>query len=193
VDPRARDGHHYGEHRIFQGKGTPFEESVRVPLVIRGPGVVKDRVLSQLATNADLLPTILDLVGGTPGERVDGRSLEPLFGPAAGEVPWRNALALESRHAERNQAVPAFGAIRTRRYKWIEYESGGRALYDLANDPYEMTNTHGEANAATAKALSAWLRDLLGCSGAACRRVEDESLDARSIHDAESLDSPSLE
>jgi arylsulfatase A-like enzyme len=90
------NGHHYGEHRIFSGKGTPFEESVRVPLVIRGPGVVKDRVLSQLATNADLLPTVLDLVGGKLGDRVDGRSLMPLFGPRAADVPWRNALVLES-------------------------------------------------------------------------------------------------
>jgi arylsulfatase A-like enzyme len=173
------NGYHFGEHRIPIGKGTPFEASVRVPLVIRGPGVVKNRVLPQLATNADLLPTILDLVGGTPGERVDGRSLTPLFGPGAGDVPWRNAVPLESRHAERNQGVPAFGAIRTRRFKWIEYENGGRALYDLANDPHEMTNLHGEANAAVAEALSAWLRDLLACSGATCRSIEDETLDAR--------------
>jgi arylsulfatase A-like enzyme len=141
--------------------------------------VLKDRVLPQLATNADLLPTILDLVGGRPGERVDGRSLVPLFGPGAQNVPWRNAVPLESRHEERNQGVPAFGAIRTRRYKWIEYENGGLALYDLANDPHETTNVHGGANAAVAEALSAWLHDLLACSGAVCRSVEDEVLDAR--------------
>jgi len=173
------NGMHFGEHRIAWGKGTPFEESVRVPLVIRGPGVVKDRVLPQFATNADLLPTVLDLVGETPGERVDGRSLTPLFGPGAAEVPWRNAVVLESRHEARNQGVPAFGAIRTSRFKWIEYASGGRALYDLANDPYEMTNAYGEENEAITEALSGWLRDLLTCSGSTCHSLEDEDLDAR--------------
>jgi arylsulfatase A-like enzyme len=173
------NGLHFGEHRIRWGKGTPFEASVRVPLVIRGPGVVKDRVLPQLATNADILPTVLDLIGETPGERIDGRSLAPLFGPEAARVPWRNAVVLESRHEERNQGVPAFGAIRTSRFKWIEYANGGRALYDLVNDPHEMTNVYGEENTAIAEALSAWLRDLLGCSGAGCRSVEDETLDAR--------------
>jgi arylsulfatase A-like enzyme len=152
--------------------------------------VVKDRVLSQLATNADLLPTVLDLVGGKLGDRVDGRSLMPLFGPRAADVPWRNALVLESRHAERNRGVPAFAAIRTSRFKWIEYESGGRALYDLADDPHELTNAHGKANVAIERALSGWLHDLLGCSGASCRSVEDETLGGRYALDREGSASP---
>jgi arylsulfatase A-like enzyme len=171
------NGMHFGEHRIQRGKATPFEEAVRVPLVIRGPGVVRDRVAPQLTANVDILPTVLDLIGETPGPAIDGRSLVPLFGPDAEAAVWRNAIVLESRHEKRNQGIPSFGAIRTNRFKWIEYERGGRALYDLRDDPHEMTNIHGPASQDTTQALSAWLFELLHCSGSDCLRVENETLD----------------
>ena len=171
------NGMHYGEHRIREGKGTPFEEAVRVPLVIRGPGVVRNRVAPQITANVDILPTVLDLIGETPAPAIDGRSLVPLFGPDAEAAVWRNAIVLESRHEKRNQGVPSFGAIRTNRFKWIEYERGRRALYDLREDPHEMTNILGPATQDTTQALSAWLFELLHCSGSDCRRIENETLD----------------
>jgi arylsulfatase A-like enzyme len=174
------NGLHFGEHRIVWGKGTPFEESVRVPLVVRGPGVERGREVSRLTNNADLLPTLLDLIGETPSERVDGRSIAPLFGPDAMEAPWRNTIALESRHEARNQDVPPFGAVRSERFKWIEYENSQNALYDLENDPYEMKNVaDGPPYQAVAEELSRRLGDLLGCSGATCRGVEDAPLEAK--------------
>jgi arylsulfatase A-like enzyme len=173
------NGLHFGEHRIVWGKGTPFEESVRVPLVVRGPGVERGAEISRLTNNADLLPTLLDLVGETPGERVDGRSLAPLFGPDAKEKPWRNAIVLESRHEVRNQGVPPFGAVRTEHFKWIEFENGRNALYDLRNDPHELTNVAGGTYRAVAGELSQRLAELLACSGAACRAAEDAPLEAR--------------
>jgi arylsulfatase A-like enzyme len=171
------NGMHFGEHRIRHGKGTPFEESVRVPLVIRGPGVVRGRVAPQITANVDILPTVLELIGETPAPAIDGRSLVPLFGPDAEAAVWRNAIVLESRHEKRNQGVPPFGAIRTERFKLIEYERGGRALYDLRKDPHELTNIHGPASQETAQALSAWLFELLHCTGSDCRRIENEALD----------------
>jgi arylsulfatase A-like enzyme len=174
------NGLHFGEHRIVWGKGTPFEESVRVPLVVRGPGVERGREVSRLTNNADLLPTLLDLIGETPSERVDGRSIAPLFGPDAAEAPWRNTIVLESRHEARNQDVPPFGAVRSERFKWIEYENGQNALYDLENDPYEMKNVaDGPPYQAVAEELSRRLGDLLGCSGSTCRGVEDAPLEAK--------------
>ena len=127
---------------------------------------------------ADLLPTLLDLIGQVPGERVDGRSLAPLFGPDAEEIPWRNTIVLESRHETRNQGIPQFGAVRSERFKWIEYENGENALYDLENDPYEMTNVANGSYGAVASELSERLRRLLECSGATCREVEDVPLEA---------------
>jgi arylsulfatase A-like enzyme len=173
------NGLHFGEHRIVWGKGTPFEESVRVPLVVRGPGVERGREVSRLTNNADLLPTLLDLVGETPSERVDGRSIAPLFGPDAADTPWRNTIVLESRHEQRNQGVPPFGAVRSERFKWIEYENGQKALYDLENDPHEMTNVADGPYEAVARELSGRLGELLACSGPACREVEDAPLEAK--------------
>ncbi len=171
------NGLHFGEHRIQRGKGTPFEEAVRVPLIVRGPGVVRDRVVRQLASNVDILPTVLDLLGEPPAEGVDGRSLVSLFGPLRESPAWRNAIVLESRHEQRNQGVPGFAAVRTDRFKWIEYETGERALYDLEADPYETTNIYDSENRETAEALSLWLRELLTCHGDACRRSENAALD----------------
>jgi arylsulfatase A-like enzyme len=168
------NGLHFGEHRIAWGKGTPYEEAVRVPLVIRGPGVAKNQVRSEITSNVDILPTVLDILGQQPDERIDGRSLRPLFGPKVEGAEWRRAIALESRHEARNQGVPAFGALRSERYKWIEYENGERALYDLANDPHELTNVYGTENAALGEVLATWLRDLLVCHGAMCERIENE-------------------
>jgi N-acetylglucosamine-6-sulfatase len=173
------NGLHFGEHRLSSGKGTPYEESVRVPFIVRGPGVGRGRETSRLVTNADLLPTILDLAGLPPRENIDGRSIAPLLRADAEQVPWRTAIPLESRHAARNQSVPPFGAIRTERYKWIEYENDRHALYDLANDPHEMTNVAGGRNAAIGEELSRRLKKLLACAGSSCREAEDAPLSAK--------------
>ena len=108
------NGVHNGEHRIWGGKGTPFEESVRLWLAVRGPGVEKGRVLPQLTANVDILPTVLDIAGVEAEESIDGRSLLPLFGRNAMDVPWRNAIVLESSHERRNQGIPRFIAV------WLE-------------------------------------------------------------------------
>jgi len=117
---------------------------------------------------------VLDILGQRPDERIDGRSLRPLFRSEVDATSWRKAITLESRHEARNQGVPAFGALRTERYKWIEYENGERALYDLARDPHELTNASGGPNSELGEALAAWLRDLLLCHGEDCERIENQ-------------------
>ena len=62
----------------------------------------------------------------------------------------------------------------------VEFETGQNALYDLANDPYEMTNVAGgPAYAAVAEELSRRLAELLACSGASCRAVEDAPIESK--------------
>jgi arylsulfatase A-like enzyme len=75
------NGFHHGEHRIRQGKARPYEESVRVPLVISGPGVAAGSTTDKLVLNTDYFPTFMDLAVAQTPSYVDGRSLLPLLHP----------------------------------------------------------------------------------------------------------------
>jgi arylsulfatase A-like enzyme len=82
------NGSFAGEHRLAAGKQAPYEEAIRVPLLVRGPGIAAKHSVAALALNVDLAPTIADLAGVTPPDFVDGRSLVPQL---RGEQPaaWR--------------------------------------------------------------------------------------------------------
>src|SRR5829696_621240 len=85
------NGWHHGEHRVQRGKGRPYEESVRVPLLIRGPGVAAGST-DNLVLNTDYFPTFMDLAEAETPTYVDGRTLLPLFpGPGSPPTSWRTA------------------------------------------------------------------------------------------------------
>jgi hypothetical protein len=69
-------------------------------------------------------------------------------------------------------AEPVFVGIRTLRYKYVEYWTGVREIYDLASDPYELSNFGGTAPPDVVTPLSSLLRNLSTCVGAACRAAE---------------------
>ena len=83
------NGFHLGEHRIGYGKRTPYEEAIRVPLLVRGPGVPAGRVVEELALNVDLAPTFAELAGVAAPDFVDGRSLVPLLRGDQRLAVWR--------------------------------------------------------------------------------------------------------
>jgi arylsulfatase A-like enzyme len=90
------NGFHLGQHRMQAGKQTAYEEDIRVPLVVRGPGVPAGRTASLFAGNVDLAPTFAAIGGVAAPAFVDGRSLVPLFGttpPSASQ--WRQAYLIE--------------------------------------------------------------------------------------------------
>jgi N-acetylglucosamine-6-sulfatase len=91
------NGFHLGTHRLSIGKWTAYEEDIRVPLIVRGPGVPEGRKLDQLVLNNDLAPTFADLAGVEVPTFVDGRSLVPLLSddPPPPEN-WRHAFLVES-------------------------------------------------------------------------------------------------
>ena len=153
-----------GQHGLT-GKSLPYEESVRVPLVIRGPGFPAGRTRAAPVANIDLAPTISDLAGILPGLEMDGISLQPV---ASGARPLRGrAIGLEL--LDKSQR---YTGIRTRRFALIQYLKGGEwELYDLRRDPYERRNAYGEPRYAPfVSRLKARLRVLQTCAGAACRR-----------------------
>jgi N-acetylglucosamine-6-sulfatase len=91
------NGFHLGTHRLTAGKWTAYEEDIRVPLVVRGPGVPEGRRLEHLVLNNDLAPTFADLGGAEAPSFVDGRSLTPLLtdNPPPPD-DWRRAFLVEA-------------------------------------------------------------------------------------------------
>jgi N-acetylglucosamine-6-sulfatase len=167
------NGFHLGEHRMFIGKTTAYEEDIHVPFAIRGPGVPKGGRVGAFVLNNDLAPTFAALAGvKTPGF-VDGRSFLPLL--ADPQTPWRTSFAVERRQRETHEidGAAAFDGLRTRGWTYLEYGSGERELYDLANDPHQLSNAVDTADPAMIEAFSQRLAELVNCAGLDCRRIED--------------------
>jgi arylsulfatase A-like enzyme len=164
------NGFFYGEHRVPQGKVLVYEPSIRVPLLIRGPGVPKGVHLKQLVGNIDLAPTIVDAAGATAGLTMDGRSLYPLFRQPATE--WGRDIVIEngpSRGNGRRGRMQQFAAVRTPQYLYAAYANGERELYDLDGDPHELQSRHNDpAYQEIARKLALRLAALRDCAGAAC-------------------------
>src|SRR2546423_4779635 len=123
------NGAFHGEHRIAAGKVKPYEPSIRVPLVLRGPGIPHAATSRQLAINADLAPTIVDLSGAKPTLAMDGRSLVPAAGHPS--TTSRRQLLIEGRRQGRAPGYTRFHAVRTQRYMYAAYADGESELYDL--------------------------------------------------------------
>lgn len=134
------NGHFWGEHGLYD-KRWAYEESIRIPLFIRYPGLIKNpgRKASQTALNIDLAPTILDILGLQPKAPMQGRSLAPILTTpdAPGRASW-----LYEYFPVFPIPIPGITAVRTERYKYIEYQKDLRPheLFDLQNDPREMKN-----------------------------------------------------
>ena len=91
------NGFHLGQHRLGAGKWTPYEEDIRVPLIVRGPGVPEGETLHHLVLNNDLAPTFADLAGAEAPSFVDGRSLKPLLTDDPTPLrDWRQRFVIES-------------------------------------------------------------------------------------------------
>ena len=91
------NGFHLGQHRLGAGKWTAYEEDIRVPLIVSGPGVPEGKTLPHMVLNNDLAPTFADLAGADPPKFVDGRSLAPLLDETpTPEKDWRQRFLVEA-------------------------------------------------------------------------------------------------
>ncbi len=126
----------WGEHR-WSSKVVPYEESIRVPFVIRDDALITaPRRDDHLVLNIDLAPTFAD-IAGIPAPGAEGRSLVPLLSSSRG--PWRKDFLME--HLEIGPGgVPTYCGVHSRRFVYIDYATGEEELYDLDRDPLQMTN-----------------------------------------------------
>ncbi len=161
-----------GEHGIG-GKSAPYEESVNIPLIVRGPGVPEGARRPDLVLNIDVAPTILELAGATPPATVDGESIVELMTGATPSKDWRDAVQIELLteidSANQSHVVPPYFGIRTAWQCYIEYEPGDMELYDLARDPFQMDSEHLFDPSGFLPVLQAPLATISTCSGASCR------------------------
>lgn len=162
------NGYLQGQHRFPSGKNAPYEESVRVPLLVRGPGVAAGQHRRHLVANLDCAPTLLELAGVTTPEPLDGRSFATLLGatPPAPER-WRAALLLERQRSGDPFPIPAWRGLRTLDEAYFEYESGAQEAYDLRADPDQLDG-RAHVDAGRRQALSQRLRTLARCRGSDC-------------------------
>ena len=167
-------GFFQGQHRIAFDKYIPYEEAIRIPLAIAGPGVPRGEVVRDPVYNHDLAPTILDAAGAEPGRTEDGISLLPRLRGA--ELPPRAlllealapALPFEIGNPVFDHQVPFYG-VRTEHWKYIKWSFGAEELYDLREDPYELENLAGDPGQDAVKTRLADLSQRLrGCSGSDC-------------------------
>ncbi len=180
----ADNGFMFGEHRLI-AKTHVYEESIRVPLLIRAPGFPRQSV-SHLVINNDLAPTIADFAGATPDIPVDGRSLLPLLQEP--NLPtWRQRFLVENKQPSRQKPLRAesqsYFAVRTSssdtaipNQLYAEYAAGDREFYDLAIDPYQLQSLHnqGGVRQRQIQTLQNHLANLKDCSGERCQIFEDK-------------------
>jgi arylsulfatase A-like enzyme len=168
------NGFRMGQHRLMPGKGRTIEEDIRIPLIVRGPGVPAGVVRSHLAVNIDLTATFADIVGVAMPVFVDGRSLVPLLNAAApAPSAWRKSFLMERGFSNGHAAE---SGVRTRRYSYTKLLDGTSALYDLFNDPFEHVDIANTARQSLLDQLEARRLALINCSGQSCRNAENQPI-----------------
>ena len=135
-------GFYLGEHGWFD-KRWMYEESLRMPLVVRWPGVTKPGTVDEhMVQNLDFAQTFLAAAGIESPPDMQGRSLVPLL---RGESPpdWRQSIYYHYYEFPEPHRVPSHYGVRTPTHKLIWYDDRREwELFDLVNDPREMRSIH---------------------------------------------------
>ena len=177
------NGYLYGEHRLPE-KMYAYDESARIPLYVRVPGVAGGREISRVILNNDFAPTLADLAGAIPGHVVDGRSFVPVLAGTAGK--WRERFLIEHWYTGLSTKLeaPTYSAVRTGPASaalpdrlYVEYrtgEWGAKEHYDRTIDPHELLSRHDDPNrSAERDQLKAWLQKLQFGWGPWAQAAED--------------------
>jgi N-acetylglucosamine-6-sulfatase len=186
------NGYQYGTHRL-SGKTDLYEESIRLPMLIRAPGQEVARVTDEWVTNTDWAATIADYAGVTPDRELDGRSLRSLVDGVAG-AKGRTSILVEHPSDGRGVGVPPHLMIRSKNTSLTLDTAGKKVLvyaqtldrfgvkvldeelYDLDDDPDQLKSL--DDSKATKRVwqkgnLANRLSQLRNCRGRECRALED--------------------
>jgi arylsulfatase A-like enzyme len=135
-------GFFLGDHGLFD-KRFMYEQSIKMPFVIRWPGVIKPgSVLNKMVINADFAPTFMTMAGLAVPEEMQGRSFLPSL---RGESPddWRQSMYYRYYHDPGDHNTRAHYGVRTQTHKLIYFWKKDQwELYDLVKDPAELHNIY---------------------------------------------------
>jgi N-acetylglucosamine-6-sulfatase len=155
------NGYFWNEHHLGD-KRAAYEESIRVPMVMRYPKLIKAGMkIDPMVLNIDLAPTFIELANAKPIDGCQGQSLLPLL--KGDSSTWRKSALFEYFLEKPYPNIETWQAIRTERWKFIHYTDlhDMDELYDLQADPYEMKNLiHDSASASQLEQLKKELADL---------------------------------
>jgi hypothetical protein len=144
------NGFLHGEHWL-DAKGLPYEEAVRVPLLVRLPGGTPREDDRLVAMNLDLPATVAELAGVdvvSEGMSLARATLDPT------RAPQRDHVFIDAAAGDH----PPWAGVVTDRWKYVEWGDGDRELYDLHADPYELESLHASPpEEADVERFSAWV------------------------------------
>jgi arylsulfatase A-like enzyme len=137
-------GFYLGEHGWFD-KRFMYEESLRIPLIIRYPPEIRPGVISDMVLNVDFAPTFLDYAGVRIPDDMQGRSIREVAGSRTPR-DWRQSIYYHYYEYPGVHAVRRHYGVRTNRYKLIHfyYDIDAWELFDLQTDPHELTNVYDD-------------------------------------------------
>ena len=177
----ADHGESLGDHGEFNHGVFLYDSTLRIPLLISGPGVPSGVRVSQQARTIDVMPTILELLGGKPPAICQGVSLIPGFsgGNLATTFSYEETL-----YPKMNMGWAELRGIRTARWKYIRAPKP--ELYDLAQDPGETTNVI-YAHPKESGELEAALKKLSSESSNGVEKVASSQVDSHTLEQLKSL------
>jgi len=137
-------GFFLGDHGMFD-KRFMYEESIRMPFLVRWPGSIKPGTRSDaIGLNVDFAPTFLEAAGLPASPEMQGRSLLPVL---RGRAPfgWRTSMYYRYYHDPGDHNTRQHYGVRTLTHKLIYFWTKDQwELFDLVKDPYELHNLYGE-------------------------------------------------
>jgi arylsulfatase A-like enzyme len=155
----ADNGWYLGDLGLYD-KRFMYEPGLRVPLIVRGPGIEPGITPASSVVNIDLAPTFLDIAGLPVPASMQGRSLVPLL---HGQTPadWRTSVYYRYYHDPGHHNTAAHYGVRTATHKLIYYwKKGAYELFDLTVDPCEQHNLLYAADEATKPEVAAKFAEL---------------------------------
>jgi len=150
------NGYYLGEQGIRQGKLLPYEAALRVPLLMRGPGIPAGATRTDPFSTVDLAPTIMQMAGRTPPASVDGQGMLPVA--KGGDRGWTRPILVNTGPGsvvrESDESGTELGhltdpgavdnryilGIRTKRWVYLNRAGGFEELFDLTTDPRQTNN-----------------------------------------------------